>query len=197
MSTTNLFVELLVIGVGASTWIGFALASAVGVPNADADLLKSYLFLFLGLSIIYVLGVISDRFADFVFDRLFSTPIRTKHFTDKRSYQDARRLIFRTSERLADQHEYGRIRIRVARGWAVNAALMAMTWPILVSTQFADQSWSQPALVSGTISFIGLAIACWWTWSQLCETEYLKIKEHAEFLRAEASSMASGARRAA
>lgn len=185
MSTTNLFVELLVIGVGASTWIGFALASVVGVPNADADLLKSYLFLFLGLSIIYVLGVISDRFADFLFDRLFSAPIRTRHFSDKRSYQDARRLVFRTSERLADQHEYGRIRIRVARGWAVNAALMAITWPILVSTRFADQSWSQAAFVSGTVGFAALAIACWWTWSQLCGTEYLKIKEHAEFLRAE------------
>jgi hypothetical protein len=187
MSTTNLFVELLVIGVGAGTWLMMLVLSALGVRWLSLELLQSYAVLFIGLAFVYVLGVISDRIADFVFDKLFSTPIRKKHFATKRDYQDARRVVFRTSDRLADQHEYGRIRIRVARGWAINALMIAGALQVFIRAQFPHASWSTHALGWGTVGLLMLAVGCWWSWSMLCSTEYLKIKEHAAFLKTSAA----------
>ena len=119
MSTTNLFVELLVIGVGAVCWVGMLIMGIFGVEWFEAELLQSYPILVVLLAIVYLLGIISDRLADYVFDKLFSGALRTRYFHEKREYQDARRLIFSSSNRLADMHEYGRTRIRICRGWAV------------------------------------------------------------------------------
>lgn len=187
MSTSNLFVELLVIGIGAGTWVGLLAASILGTSTINIELLRTYPALIVGLAIVYVLGVISDRIADFVFDKLFSAPIRKKHFRHKRDYQDARRMVFQASDRLADQHEYGRIRIRVVRGWAINSLLIAVAYQIFMHSQFSNESWFIGATLWGTLGLIMLSIGCWWSWTLLCSTEYLKIKEHAEFLRCDNS----------
>ena len=42
MATTNLFVELLVIGVGAACWGGLLLLAAFGIDFTQTELLKAY-----------------------------------------------------------------------------------------------------------------------------------------------------------
>lgn len=183
MATTNLFVELLVIGVGAACWVGLLILAAFGVEFTHFELLKTYPVLMTLLALVYLLGIVSDRIADLVFDRLFSLPLRAKYFDHKRDYQDARRLVFSTSNRLADMHEYGRTRIRICRGWSLNAALITVCLNVFLQAQCSDMPWFGAATRWGTVGMVMLSLACWWSWRMLCLTEYLKIREHAEFLK--------------
>ncbi|MFV0442805.1 MAG: hypothetical protein ACK5Q5_04450 [Planctomycetaceae bacterium] len=185
MSTTNLFVELLVIGVGAACWVLLVLGGAVPLQEIPAPWLRSYPLLLVSLAFLYVFGIITDRMADWTFDRLFSGGIRARFFDSKRAYQDARRLVLSSSPRLADQHEYGRTRIRISRGWALNSVLCAFVLA-MHSLRLPEHSpYTAETALSGSIVFLGLAISAWWSWRLLVNFEYLKIREHAEFLRNE------------
>lgn len=183
MATTNLFVELVVIGVGAAAWVAMLAAGVFGIDWIDPAWLQNYAVLVVLLAVVYLLGIISDRMADVIFDRLFSGPLRTRYFTSKREYQDARRMVFDLSGRLADMHEYGRTRIRICRGWTVNAALIVVSANFLLVRQFAMASWYSAAAIAATVGFGLLSLASWSSWQMLCATEYLKIRENAEYLR--------------
>jgi hypothetical protein len=187
MATTNLFVELLVIGVGAACWVGLLVLAAFGIELAEVELLTAYPVLMSLLALVYLLGILSDRVADVFFDKLFSRPLRDKFFSCKRDYQDARRLVLSYSDRLADMHEYGRTRIRICRGWTLNAALIALTWNVFLQAQCVNFAWFDAATRWGTCGFVSLSLVCWWSWRMLCLTEYLKIRENAEFVRGQES----------
>ena len=185
MSTTNLFVELLVIGVGAACWVLLLLCGGVSIETIPGPWLRSYPLLLVSLAFLYVFGIITDRFADWTFDHLFSGRIRARFFESKRAYQDARRLVLSSSTRLADLHEYGRTRIRIARGWSLNAGLAAIVLGGQTLVQPDDSLWGTPLAHWGVVAFVGLALSAWWSWRLLVTFEYLKIREHAEFLRTE------------
>jgi hypothetical protein len=187
MSTTNLFVELLVIGVGAACWVLLLMCGGVSVETIPAPWLRSYPLLLVSLAFLYVFGIITDRLADFTFDQLFSGRIRAQFFDSKRAYQDARRLVLSSSTRLADLHEYGRTRIRISRGWSLNSGIAALVLAAQTLVQPADSLWGAPLARWGAAAFAGLALAAWWSWRLLVTFEYLKIREHAEFLRSEPS----------
>ncbi len=182
MATTNLFVELLVIGIGAGCWVGLLVLAAFGFEFTQSEPLNAYPVLVSLLAIVYLLGIISDRMADVVFDKCFSGPLRSRFFNQKREYQDARRLVFDSSDRLADMHEYGRTRIRICRGWSLNAVLIAVCLNVFLQTRCAETEWFLDATRWGTAGCLLLSLACWWSWRLLCMTEYLKIRENAEFL---------------
>ena len=182
MATTNLFVELLVIGIGAACWVGLLILAAFGLEITQLESLNTYPVLVPLLAIVYLLGIISDRIADFVFDKCFSNPLRTQFFDEKRQYQDARRLVLESSTRLADKHEYGRTRIRICRGWSLNGVLIAISLNVLLQTRCLEMPWFDVATRWGTAGCCLLSIASWWSWRLLCLTEYMKIREHAAFL---------------
>jgi hypothetical protein len=183
MSTTNLFVELLVIGVGAACWVGLLLLGGVRIEAIPEAWLRSYPLLLLCLAFIYVLGIVTDRLADWTFDRLFSSRIRERFFASKREYQDARRLVLSSSTRLADLHEYGRTRIRICRGWALNSMVASVVLAVQALLQPEHPLWGSGAAQSAMLAFFGLSLGCWWAWRLLCTYEYLKVGEHADFLR--------------
>jgi len=188
MATTNLFVELIVIGVGAACWVTLCVLATFGIytfPIQSADMYPLVVFV---LPLVYLLGIISDRVADFLFDRIFSASLRVRYFKATRDYQDARRLVLSTSSRLADMHDYGRTRIRICRGWSLNAVLIAAALQFWLRTSTVHTPWNAKALTWGTAGCLLLAASSWWSWYMLCSMEYLKIKEHADFLRRTAHS---------
>ncbi len=188
MATTNLFVELIVIGVGAASWVTLCILALFGVETIPVASAASYPVLVVLLPFVYLLGIISDRIADFLFDKLFSGSLRLRYFKETRAYQDARRLVLSSSGRLADMHDYGRTRIRICRGWSLNAVLIAAALQFWLRTSAADARWNTTALTWGTAGCLFLAAASWWSWYMLCSMEYLKIREHADFLRRAAHS---------
>ena len=123
MSTTSLFVEILIIGIEALVWLGLFL-SLVWNPGPYLDIFKHYkdyaaLFTTLLLALAYVIGIIIDRLADSFYKIL-------------RYHSDAplpapvgkmRLLIMHGSEGMAKFLDYQRSRLRIARATVFNLLL--------------------------------------------------------------------------
>lgn len=181
MSTTNLFVELIVIGVSAFIWLVLFIFSVFGYAWVPIDLLSSPSAAVAVLAVIYVLGIISDRIADTVFNWIWSDDLRGPYFQDIGEYYKARRLILTRSERLSDLLEYGRSRIRICRGWAFNSILITISLNTFLWMNLSDKSSIWAISIFSSISLLVFAFAAWFAWQKLIKTEYRKIKEQAEF----------------
>ena len=114
--------------------------------------------------------------------RVLDSPAQGMWRPTGNAWSNFQRTVFQVSVWLADQHEHGRSRIRVARGWALNSVFIGLALPTFLQWQFASEFWCHCVGFGGSLGFLVLAAACGWSWSQLCGTEYLKIREHAEFL---------------
>lgn len=179
MSTTNLFVELVVVGVGAFVWVLLILMGVSVEPvSSIRDLLKIELFIPL-LSLIYVLGIVVDRVADTIFDHLWGKKIRNSVFPDRNEYYKARSMIFSSSEPISELLEYNRSRLRICRGWSLNSVMIILAlnfYAVLVPSSNAKQ------IVLGSIIFSLLAIGSWYAWRNILKKEYGKTKYQARLI---------------
>ena len=182
MNTTNLFVELIVIGVGALAWVVLLVLSVTGWQWVPVEKVFSAGALVPLLSIVYVLGIVSDRIADSVFESLWNDKLRKNRFPDVDDYHAARRHILTRSERLSDLLEYGRSRLRICRGWTLNSVLIAISLNVFLWTRLSDFPLTKSLSLFATIAFLTFAAASWYTWRKLTVTEYRKVQEQAEYL---------------
>jgi hypothetical protein len=182
MSTTNLFVELIVIGVGALIWIALLVFSLFGWAWVPTDKLFSTVAIIPLLSLIYVLGIVSDRIADTLFENWWNNNLRKERFAEIKSYHAARRQILTGSDRLSDLLEYGRSRLRICRGWALNAVLIAVALNLFIWIRLSRSAVAPLLSLFGTVTILLFALASWYTWKKLTVTEYRKVKEQAAFL---------------
>jgi hypothetical protein len=181
MNTTSLFVELVVIGIGAGFWVALIIAAIFGcawIPDGNMfSLIAAIPF----LAVIYVLGIVSDRLIDKLFDFFRGTTIRSKYFKSSAEYYEARRKVIASSDRIADVIEYSRSRLRICRGWAVHSILIALAIPVFAFSQFPGDLAIKIS-TSGIVVFCVLGISSYYAWKFLNNMQYLKIKEQAEFL---------------
>lgn len=182
MNTTNLFVELIVIGVGAIIWLILFVFSVFGYAWVPTDYLLSSFAAIPILAVVYVLGIISDRVADTVFDWIWSDNLQKPYFKGRPEYYNARRIILTRSERLSDLLEYGRSRLRICRGWAFNSILIIISLNTFIWANFSNSSFAISISVFGSISLLVIAFGAWFAWRNLTKNEYRKIKEQAEFI---------------
>ncbi|MEQ8692337.1 MAG: hypothetical protein RIC89_16075 [Pseudomonadales bacterium] len=182
MGTTNLFVELVVIGAGVMIWLLLLVFTIVGRPPlaiSEAMLLASAIPL---LAITYVAGIIWDRIVDVLFEKLWVDRWRPRFFATKTDYYNARRAILTKSERLSELIEYGRSRMRICRAWTLNALLITVSG---VAFLFSDHR-NEPefALKVWAVILIGTAfsVGAWFAWASLVKTEYRKIKDQSQYL---------------
>ena len=98
--------------------------------------------------IIYVIGIISDRLVDQLFDRLFK--LKPEPFSDKNDYRIVRSKIYINSDTLTNLFEYGRMRIRICRNWTFNGILI---W--IASLAYL---WSQASFISEVSTKIQITI---------------------------------------
>lgn len=127
MATTQLFVELLIIGIGAGIWFVLLLAAILGyrfdggIPKMDTLLL-----VVLG-GTAYVLGITVDRLARGLFkgvERLLAK----NRLSDPELTETRERYILVNSEPLARQIQYNRSRLRICRSWTLNILLTLLTF---------------------------------------------------------------------
>jgi hypothetical protein len=182
MGTTNLFVELVVIGVGAMIWLCLLVIAVFGWKWIPVDQVFSTVALVPLVSLIYLLGIISDRIADSIFERLWVKGLQQQRFASTNDYHLARRQILTGSERLSDLLEYGRSRMRICRGWTLNSILVAITLNLFVWIQLKSDYPRWSLALFGTIAALSFALGAWYTWYKLSVTEYRKVKEQAAFL---------------
>ena len=188
MNTTNLFVELIVIGIGAATWIALFVFSFFGIGWVTSlETLFSFTVLIPALSVVYVLGIITDRIADFCFEKMRGNTLRSKWFQNINDYYRSRRLVYTGSERLGDLLEYGRSRMRICRGWALNAVLILVSFNLFMSVQ-TPQIQNKPLLwLAASLTLALFAGGSYFAWLNLTVAEYRKVKQHAEYVSSQRS----------
>jgi hypothetical protein len=186
MGTTNLFVELVVIGVGALLWVLLLAGAALGFNPALANhLVKGDNLLIPVLAVTYLFGILTDRMADILFETLWAKRLCHVEFPSKDAYHEARIRVIAKSERLAERLEYGRSRMRICRGWTLNSALIGVSLNLFVWSQLADQRFASRLALAGTL-FSGMtALTSWFAWRRLAATEYKKTREQDTYFSAQ------------
>ncbi len=184
MRTTALFVELLVIGVGAYAWVGLVVALIFGLSTGALwQVAGSLPWAVPALGVIYLLGILTDRLADKVFALFWADRERRKEFESAEDYYRARDSVTAASERFSELFEYSRSRQRICRGWALNSLLL---WIAALALLLARSPLSGDGLtrvlVGGTTLAWILSIACWSTWRSMYRTELVRLKAQSELV---------------
>jgi hypothetical protein len=184
MSTTNLFVELLVIGVGCASWLALLAMAVLGCdPRFIKGLLSTPAAALPALVGIYLLGIIVDRIADAAL-HFFRAERRTlKYFPTEEESIKQRGYVLTKSPYFATQFDYSRSRQRICRGWILNAPLLAIALNIFLVAR--PGIFAHPSRLSAfaTPTFLLLAGASWFSWEKLADTELRRIKDQAKWLR--------------
>jgi len=183
MGTTDLFVELIVIGIGATAWVVLATFSIFGYEWAPLEQLLSVSAIIPALSIVYIMGIITDRIADILFEKIWTPKILRKHYASSEGAREDRRLIYIENEYLANLLEYGRSRLRICRGWAFNAVLIIIASNFFISTQVLDQSVKTKLFIWINLIIGFVAYYSWYSWHQLTDTQYRRLKGDASYIR--------------
>jgi hypothetical protein len=183
MGTTELFVELVVIGIGAAVWVVLVTLGIFGYTWVPIDKLLSVSTLIPFLSFVYIMGIITDRIADVIFEAIWTSRIQKKYYPSANLARDDRRLIYSQNEFLAKLIEYGRSRLRICRGWAFNAVLIIISANFFISVQVSNPDISSKLYV--WINVLGgfIAFFSWYTWYKILDTQYRRLKDDANFIR--------------
>ncbi|WP_169974198.1 hypothetical protein [Tautonia rosea] len=180
MNTTALFVELLIIGAGAAIAVALAIVGLCGYEWVPLLKPVEWLILVPLLAIAYVLGIVVDRLADFPFDKWIEAA-RTRTFGSKDSYHQARYSVLSRHETFRFILEYGRSRLRIARGWTLNCILIFVAMQAYAFGRLEGSARWQVALIGGSAITL-LALSTLYATKQLAETELEKLKEFQKML---------------
>ncbi|MFJ3128656.1 hypothetical protein ACIPJO_37905 [Streptomyces sp. NPDC086993] len=186
-AATAMFVEVLVVGIGAITASVLLLIALIG-PDTTAKLAPvtgSSAAAGVGLATAYALGILIDRAADtalgILIDRAADTALtphrrqlRTRFFPSNTAYAQAR-LRLADSPVLAARADYARSRMRICRGWTLNTLALTFTADLAM----LRYSFEHRPLILGATSALGMATAFgfYCTWRALTMTGYRKLAE--------------------
>ncbi|MCI5211720.1 MAG: hypothetical protein D3910_23725 [Candidatus Electrothrix sp. ATG2] len=182
MSTTQLFAELLIIGIGVMAWIILLLAC---IPSKDLNILSSISILagipFLALS--YVLGILQDRFSYRIFrhkkDRIKKSILGKIEEIERIKPCQLERVVTEQSANFMRKVEYNRSRLRIARSWSVNFLLIGISF-IIWHANVQKISVSQ-AICIGVMLF-SLTLISLWVSKMLQEDHYNNLRDSYYFV---------------
>ncbi len=183
MNTTALFVELVVIGAGVLIWVVLCVFAVFGYGWMSVPTATIWLAALPSLAVVYVLGIVWDRVADEVFQHLRGRALRAEYFPEITDYYEARRTIFTQSEALSGLLEYGRSRLRICRGWCLNAICIGIFGEAAIWLNLGSHDQVAAIAVAFALAMALLAFGCWYAWLNLVRAEYRKVGAQAEFLR--------------
>ncbi|MCP5120408.1 MAG: hypothetical protein GY953_57165 [bacterium] len=186
MNTTHLFVELVVIGTGAMAWVLLTTVALFGYDWIPADRIFTTPALVPILAVVYLFGIVTDRAADGLFERIWGRRLRMYKGNSAQYFAD-RHLMLSEPSPYVDFYEYGTSRLRICRGWAFNSPLIMCALNLLMILQFREAPRFASIVLFGTLSLCLLSVVCWLAWRQLKSTQVKKLREGAEFLRERSS----------
>jgi hypothetical protein len=179
MNTTNLFVELVVIGVGTLLALMLTVMSIFGYGWTSWEKITSSTMLIPLISITYLLGIVIDRVADQIY-RSWNRKLRLEQFSSNDKYHEARTYVYQfANERIISLFLYGRSRLRISRAWSFNCILLAITIPIFVWTRLSQiANNTKISITIFSIVFFGIgAVATCLTWRKLAKNDYKRLAE--------------------
>jgi hypothetical protein len=169
MKTTELFAELLVIGVGA-VCACILLVLAV-VPALSSSLCRlSTVAIIPALAVIYLFGILADRFCDILFDAAISKRRRGLSEDDLTAWKIKRDAVVMSSTYAAGLYSYGRSRQRILRAWTLNSVALAVSSFVYLTTRECAVCGVRVAILSLS-SFLGLGILCFVIWNRMDKEE--------------------------
>jgi hypothetical protein len=183
MTTTSLFVELIVIGVGALGWLTMALLAVFGYGWVDFSKFSSLAGLVPALAVTYVLGIVVDRVADQVFQPM-ARRLQSRSFATREDYERAQDLVYVKSP-LRDLIEYNRSRLRICRGWVVNCVAGLVSLNALVWSQLPQDTPRMKLAVTGTVLLLAVGVGASNAWYQLCIVAYQRLAGQARIVEDE------------
>ena len=187
MSTTLLFVELIIIGLQVTVWLVLVVLLFLGHDWISPTQLSKWQGLgsVLLLAFAYTVGTLFDRLTDRIFKR-WHERIKAREFPDPPAALVAIRYeVAKDNEYLNRLFEYTRSRMRISRATVVNAPVIAL----LLVTYYLIwmDSWSskEKLLICGLtlafgLFFVVLAIQAW---NELMRTYVKLIKQNYEAAR--------------
>lgn len=121
MHTTQLYIELIIIGLETSIWMCIVLINIAGtrILNAIVDILDNFSSSLLLIGVLYVIGILMDRCADIIFHE------REKTIKMKSGLKAESSIIVWTND-FARYVEYSRSRIRILRVSVINIPLISV-----------------------------------------------------------------------
>lgn len=183
MDTTLLFVELVIAGVQASTWLIMLIVVLFGYAWVQVPVIAEWksVALVLLLAFSYPLGVVFDRFADLVFEP-WNKRLQKRYFPNPPCPIVVMRFqITKDDEHLNHQFEYTRTRMRIARASAINLGLIAILATALVLLR--AQGLAAGDRVRAAAGFLGIGACmvslCVYAWRNLMVSYLRLVKAHA------------------
>ena len=174
MTTTQLVVELLVIGLGVAIWLALIIL-AILKPSLSFDSLKlSAVMLIPVIGIMYVFGILLDRISYGLF-RKVSSKIKKNVFNSEESgkVDDQERHILEASESLKSQIIYNRSRFRICRSWVINFLMISLFFYIW---NFRSGLLGNEKAIYISLILLSLSVASYYVWWQLTRDHYCNIK---------------------
>lgn len=176
MKTTNLFVELVVVGTGAAlsivlffyTFFGERLLFGQKLSDiSKSDDLASIIPV---LSFIYVLGIVVDKVAYQIFKATEDRLRQNEFGCGEEGYYEKRHCLYTSANttHAIEAFEYGRSKIRICRGWTVSSVLLIVA---LICFMVFRHGFDILVLV-GIITLGLLAGLTRWSWKEATEVEH-------------------------
>jgi hypothetical protein len=180
LQTTNLFVELVVIGIGGALWLGLTVLTIFGYSWVPIEELTSLPGLIPALAVIYLLGILIDRVADGVFEPV-TKRLASQVFPSHDEYERARNLVY-ASEALRNLAEYSRSRMRICRGWILNSALTAVSLNAFIWVVLPRDLPRLRLTMVGTLILLFIGSTALYSWHQLLATYYKRMAQQSSIL---------------
>jgi hypothetical protein len=177
MSTTALFVDLLIIGIQVAIWLGLLFLSLFGFDWIDRLKVQGWEATIgvLLLPVVYPVGVFIDHLADALLSR-WRKRIRDKYVQDKsQTVMDL--LMTAKDDKLSTYYDYLRIRIRISRSSAFNFAVIAVLFPVFAAIRLNGRAGVSSGFVAATVALASAAVAglALYTWVGLTHLFYEKL----------------------
>jgi hypothetical protein len=177
MSTTSLFVDLLVIGMQVAIWTILLVLWIAGVHPTELAWLSGWeaIAVLILIPIYYPAGIFIDNLADTIFDR-WADSIKRRHGV--RSNAVLRASSRENNEFLNKYFDYVRTRIRISRSSSVNIPLMSVFLLLyLHAVVKADNFLISTVAISG-ILFTLVALYSWWSISNDVAKKIGRFEDH-------------------
>lgn len=140
MKAYQYILELLLAGAGSLLWLTILAIDVFGFGwiSLEYEHLTSLsdgliiAFLFIAFPFVLVGGIITDRFGDYLFDKLFNLKIAKNYFGESKEYHKAKTIVFYYSSNLKELYDYGRMRSRICRNWTINSIMLLLALNYLI-----------------------------------------------------------------
>lgn len=183
VGTTSLFVEILVVGFGASVWVSLFLLAAIDVQLNTVDLPAAAALPIIAL--VYVLGIVTDRAADALFQPIANRMMRV-WFGSRDAYERAFVAVYR-EDGLRSQVEYSSHRLRIVRGYVLNALLTLPGIPLFLATNTFEGVDETTVGWASAIGVVVLLVAAVHAWYRLRAGQYRRLAGQSPLLTTEGS----------